>query len=127
MARCRPRQPVVMGEALAPQPMRAVELARDAVARPEQTREPYAAWMLGQVNHEIVSPCAEREEQTALRSRMVDESPMLGGAIDDMDPCNRGVALEHRRGFRIDQRIDLRRRECAVEHGEHGIVNKTMP
>ncbi len=75
--------------------------------------------MLGQVNHEIVSPCAEREEQTALRSRMIDESPMLGGAIDDMNPRNRGVALEHRRGFGIDQRIDLRRRECAVEHGEH--------
>src|ERR1700694_508276 len=96
MAWCRSRKPVVMGEALAPQPMRAVELARDAVARPEQTREPYAARMLGQVNHEIVSPCAQRGEQIALRSRMGDESPVLGGAIDDMDPRNRGVALETR-------------------------------
>src|SRR5438105_11384686 len=119
MARCRPRQPVVMGEALAPQPMRAVELARDAVARPEQTREPYAARMLGQVNHEIVSPCAEREEQIALRSCMGDESPVLGLAIDDVDPRNRRMALEHRRGFGIDQRIDLRLWERALEHREH--------
>ncbi len=115
------RQPVVMGEARSPQPVRAIEMACDAVARTQQAREPRAARMLGQVHDQVVM--ARAQASTAARTSApacADESLTL--PVRDRS-CARDRSPDDRRASPRFPRTPARRFRAAgaacAEHGEH--------
>ena len=111
-------QAVVVSEAPSPQPVARVEMARHRISGSQHAREPRAATVLGQVHDEVVPAAAQRRHQPAFGTQLRDRALSFPFAVDGVDGGDGGMSLQHRRGFAVDQRVDLGARKEGFERGE---------
>src|SRR4029450_11010590 len=94
-------------EMASPQRGALVTLARDRPPWSQQPGERKAARMLGQMDEEVVAPGTQCAQQRPFGARLVEHPLLFPVTVDRMQLRDRRMAREHRRGFRIDERVDL--------------------
>ena len=109
------RQAIEMGEGVAPPTAGVVPLAGYGIAWTQDARERGAARVLGQVDCKIVVAAAQRAHQLPLGNELLAKPLVLPFAIDGVQLRDLRMVTEHRRGFLIDERIDLEMRCGALQ------------
>src|SRR5438067_11233505 len=97
-----------MRERGAPPYSRIGAVERHRVARTNESREPRAARMFGQVDDQIVPASAQRMPEAQLGAQR-GQTAALEPAVDGVHAADFRVSLEHPRGFTIDERVQLGR------------------
>ena len=114
------RQRVEVRERCAPQPRRIPSHRRDAVADSQQSPQPGAARMFGQMDEKIVLTIAQRAQQARLAAQLRQRTVPLPFPIHCEQLADRRMVSQHRECFAINERIDLDLRRMRFQRREHG-------
>ena len=75
--------------------------------------------MLGQVHEKVITARGERPQQAGLGPGLRDHAAALPVPVDGVQSGDRRMAFEHRRGFKVDERVDFGRGQRILQHREH--------
>jgi hypothetical protein len=105
-----------MSEAIGPEGAAVRHARSDAVARAQRAGKPGASRLLGQMHDKVIASCSQRCEKFSFQedSRKPGATPF---AAHDMQLRQRRMALQHRRGVVVNQRIDFD--VPGFERGQH--------
>jgi hypothetical protein len=107
-----------MAEAVAPETAAPAHIACHGMRHAQQTAQPGAAIVLGEMNHQIVLSGAQAREQTPFLARLPEGTEFFPVAVYGVHFRDRGMKRQHLRRIPINQRIHLKLGRMVFQHAK---------